>query len=51
MGTYITNQQGGAVTQSGLRANTRQRPVAWLRRIHSVYTAFVITRCKQALDL
>jgi len=37
-GTYRTNQPQGAVTQLGSRAVNRQRPVTWLRRIHSLLT-------------
>ena len=39
-GAYRTNT-GGAVTQLGHRAANRQRPVTSLRRIRSLYPAFV----------
>jgi len=48
-GTYSTNNPGGAVTRLRLRAVNRQRHVTSLRRIHSLYPAFVNTRCSYAL--
>ena len=49
MPTNITTKPGGVVTQLGPRAVNRQRPVTWLRRIHSLYPTFVNTRCRQSL--
>jgi len=47
--TPLTNSGlGPRASGLGPPAFNRQRPVTWLRRIHSLYPKFVNTRCKYA---